>query len=127
MHMLCRRTRLQPKAGSQRISRNCSTTDTDKLKDSGHGVCVWLQPESQGDWLFTVGGGRLRLIKSTIGSKVPSSAYTRRPDEISTDENSSKSWPEQIPARGGGGGGDGGGRRRRLWERRGGRNLRVGG
>ncbi|KZV54006.1 hypothetical protein F511_41161 [Dorcoceras hygrometricum] len=32
-----------------------------------------------------VGGGRLRLIKSTTGSKVPSSACTRRPDEISTD------------------------------------------
>ncbi|KZV47803.1 exportin 1 [Dorcoceras hygrometricum] len=87
---------------------------------------AWLQPESQEDWLFTVGGGRLRLIKSTTGSKVPSSACTRRPDEISTDGNSSKNWPEQIPARGGGGG-DGGGRRLRLWERRGGRNLRVGG
>ncbi|KZV38557.1 hypothetical protein F511_27582 [Dorcoceras hygrometricum] len=73
---------------------------------------AWLQPESQGDWLFTVGGGRLRLIKSTTGSKVPSSACTRRPDEISTNENSSKSWPEQIPARGGVG--DGGGRRRRC-------------
>ncbi|KZV57795.1 hypothetical protein F511_27365 [Dorcoceras hygrometricum] len=59
------------------------------------------------------GGGRLRLIKSTTGIKVPSSACTRRPDEISTDGNSSKSWPEQIPARGGGGG-DGGGRRRRY-------------
>ncbi|KZV21096.1 hypothetical protein F511_33226 [Dorcoceras hygrometricum] len=89
------------------------------LKPAG----AWLQPESHGDWLFTVGGGRLRLIKSTNGSKVPSSACTRRPDEISTDGNSSKSWPEQIPARGGG---DGGGRRRRLWERSGGRNLRVG-
>ncbi|KZV33776.1 von Willebrand factor, type A domain containing protein [Dorcoceras hygrometricum] len=65
---------------------------------------AWLQPESQGDWLFTVGGGILRLIKSTTGSKVPSSACTRRPDEIITDGNSSKNWPEQIPARGGGGG-----------------------
>ncbi|KZV28958.1 cleavage stimulation factor subunit 2-like [Dorcoceras hygrometricum] len=62
---------------------------------------AWLQPESQGDWLFTVGGGRLRLIKSTTGSKVPLSACTKRPDEISTDGNSSKSWAEQIPARGG--------------------------
>ncbi|KZV21026.1 hypothetical protein F511_28248 [Dorcoceras hygrometricum] len=102
------------------------TADCKKLKESRLEVCAWLQPESQGDWLFTVGGGRLRLIKSTTGSKVPSSAYTRRPDEISTDGNSSKSWPEQIPVRGGGGG-DGGGRRRRIWERRGGRNLRVGG
>ncbi|KZV35550.1 triacylglycerol lipase [Dorcoceras hygrometricum] len=48
------------------------------------------------------------------GSKVHSSACTIRPDEISTDGNSSKSWPEQIPARGGGGGGGGGGRPRRL-------------
>ncbi|KZV36939.1 hypothetical protein F511_25764 [Dorcoceras hygrometricum] len=44
----------------------------------------------------TVGGGRLRLIKSTTGSKVPSSACTRRPDEISTDGNSSSRWPEQV-------------------------------
>ncbi|KZV29315.1 sucrose synthase [Dorcoceras hygrometricum] len=91
------------------VSRRCSGS-------------TWLQPESQGDWLFTVGGGRLRLIKSTTGRKVPSSACNRRPDEISTDGNSLKSWPEQIPARGGGGDGDGGGRRwPRLWERRGGR------
>ncbi|KZV18591.1 hypothetical protein F511_15664 [Dorcoceras hygrometricum] len=46
--------------------------------------------------LQTVGGGRLRLIKSTTGSKVPSSACTRRPDEISTDGNSSSRWPEQV-------------------------------
>ncbi|KZV16696.1 hypothetical protein F511_28484 [Dorcoceras hygrometricum] len=31
----------------------------------------WLQPESQGDWLFTVGGGRLRLIRSTTGFDLP--------------------------------------------------------
>ncbi|KZV48044.1 hypothetical protein F511_26455 [Dorcoceras hygrometricum] len=29
--------------------------------------CAWLQPESQGDWLFTVGGGRLRLISKAGG------------------------------------------------------------
>ncbi|KZV19670.1 rab GTPase-activating protein 1-like [Dorcoceras hygrometricum] len=46
--------------------------------------------------LQTVGGGRLRLIKSTTGSKVPSSAYTIRPDEISTDGNSSSRWPKQV-------------------------------
>ncbi|KZV38370.1 hypothetical protein F511_19891 [Dorcoceras hygrometricum] len=74
--------------------------------------CAWLRPVSRGNRHFTVGGGRLRLIESTTGSKVPSSACTRRPDEISTNGNSSKSWPEQIPARGGGG--DGGGRRRRC-------------
>ncbi|KZV33498.1 hypothetical protein F511_37309 [Dorcoceras hygrometricum] len=83
----------------------------------GAGKRAWLRPVSRGNRHFTVGGGRLRLIRSTTGSKVPSSACTRRPDEISTDVNSSKSWPEQIPARGGG---DGGGRRRRLWERKGG-------
>ncbi|KZV30690.1 hypothetical protein F511_19483 [Dorcoceras hygrometricum] len=76
---------------------------------------------SRGNRHFTVGDGRLRLIRSTTGSKFPSSACTRRPDEISTNGNSSKSWPEQIPARGGGGGG--GGRRRRLWERRRGREI----
>ncbi|KZV18981.1 hypothetical protein F511_16973 [Dorcoceras hygrometricum] len=32
---------------------------------------AWLQPESQGDWLFTVGGGRLRLIRSTTGFDLP--------------------------------------------------------
>ncbi|KZV16677.1 hypothetical protein F511_41799 [Dorcoceras hygrometricum] len=56
------------------------------------------------------GGGRLRLIRSTTGSKVPSSACTIRPDEISTDGFSSSSRPEQIPATQGG---DGGGTRRR--------------
>ncbi|KZV28949.1 poly(rC)-binding protein 3-like [Dorcoceras hygrometricum] len=70
----------------------------------------WRLPESQGDWLFMVGGGRISLIRSTIGSKVPSSACTRRPDEINTDGNSSKSWSEQIPAKLGGGGG--------AWNRR---------
>ncbi|KZV34502.1 hypothetical protein F511_14702 [Dorcoceras hygrometricum] len=60
---------------------------------------AWLQPESQGDWLFTVGGGRLRLIRSTTGTETPSSACTRKPDEIRTDENSLKSRPKQIPAR----------------------------
>ncbi|KZV51453.1 hypothetical protein F511_25033 [Dorcoceras hygrometricum] len=79
------------------------SSDTTVGNGGGSRSRAWLQPESQGDWLFTVGGGRLRLIKSTTGSKVPSSACTRRPDEISTDGNSSKSWPQQIPARGGGG------------------------
>ncbi|KZV52305.1 hypothetical protein F511_36499 [Dorcoceras hygrometricum] len=46
--------------------------------------------------LQTVGGGRLRLIKSTTRSKVPSSACTRRLDEISTDGNSSSRWSEQV-------------------------------
>ncbi|KZV38623.1 hypothetical protein F511_01175 [Dorcoceras hygrometricum] len=46
--------------------------------------------------LQTVGGGRLRLIKSTTGRETPSSACTRRPDEINADGSSSKSWPEQL-------------------------------
>ncbi|KZV20924.1 hypothetical protein F511_08838 [Dorcoceras hygrometricum] len=33
------------------------------------------------------------------GSETPSSACTRRPDEISADGFSSSSWPEQFPAR----------------------------
>ncbi|KZV17476.1 hypothetical protein F511_12582 [Dorcoceras hygrometricum] len=41
-----------------------------------------------------------------IGRETPSSACTRRPDEISADGFSSSSWPEQIPAKQGGGGGD---------------------
>ncbi|KZV52320.1 dystroglycan-like [Dorcoceras hygrometricum] len=68
-----------------------------KIEQSGvsRGVTLlatgaWLQPESQGDWLFTVGGGRLRLIRSTTGRETHSSACTRRPDEISTDGFSSK-------------------------------------
>ncbi|KZV40604.1 hypothetical protein F511_30752 [Dorcoceras hygrometricum] len=44
-------------------------------------------------------------IRSTIRRKTPSSACTRRPDEISADGFSSLSWPEQIPAKQGGGGG----------------------
>ncbi|KZV30401.1 splicing factor 3B subunit 1-like [Dorcoceras hygrometricum] len=85
---------------------------------------AWLRPASRGKRHFTVGGGRLSLIKSTIGCKVPSSACTRRPDEINTDENSSKSWPEQIPTREGDGGvvaddggfgGGGGGRNFGSW------------
>ncbi|KZV43914.1 hypothetical protein F511_33710 [Dorcoceras hygrometricum] len=42
------------------------------------------------------GDDRLRLIKYTTGSKVPSSACTKRPDEISMDENSSSRWLEQV-------------------------------
>ncbi|KZV31946.1 Retrotransposon protein [Dorcoceras hygrometricum] len=52
------------------------------------------------------GNGRIKLGRetSTTGRDTPSSACTRRPDEIGTDGNSSKSWPEQIPARGDGDG-----------------------
>ncbi|KZV18731.1 hypothetical protein F511_36465 [Dorcoceras hygrometricum] len=37
------------------------------------------------------------------GYETPSSACTRRPDEISADGFSSSSWPEKIPANSGGG------------------------
>ncbi|KZV16698.1 hypothetical protein F511_28486 [Dorcoceras hygrometricum] len=44
--------------------------------------------------------------RSTTGYETPSSACTRRPDEIGADGFSSSSWSEQIPAtRSGGGGG----------------------
>ncbi|KZV36850.1 zinc finger family protein [Dorcoceras hygrometricum] len=45
--------------------------------------------------LQTVGGGR-SSIRSMTGIKTPSSACTRRPDEFSTDENTSARWPEQV-------------------------------
>ncbi|KZV16873.1 putative disease resistance protein [Dorcoceras hygrometricum] len=64
---------------------------------------AWLRPVSRGNWHFTVGGGRLRLIKSTTGIKVPSSAFTRRPDEIITDGNSSKWDRNKSDQRAGGG------------------------
>ncbi|KZV16901.1 hypothetical protein F511_35311 [Dorcoceras hygrometricum] len=94
------------------IRRNLSppTVKSQSPCDSGWSQAPRRQQESQGDWLFTVDGDRIRLIRSMTGSKVPSSACTTRPDEISTDGNSSKSWPEQIPARQGGGGG--------TWNRR---------
>ncbi|KZV31240.1 hypothetical protein F511_36453 [Dorcoceras hygrometricum] len=43
------------------------------------------------------------------GYETPSSACTRRPDEIGADGFSSSSWPEPFPAVQGGGGGGGGG------------------
>ncbi|KZV22413.1 hypothetical protein F511_22818 [Dorcoceras hygrometricum] len=43
MQVLCMRTRLQPKTGSQRISKNCSTTETNQLDNSGHGVSTKSQ------------------------------------------------------------------------------------
>ncbi|KZV18215.1 hypothetical protein F511_23994 [Dorcoceras hygrometricum] len=46
---------------------------------------------------FTRGSSSIySSIRSTTGRETPSSACTRRPDEISTDGNSSKSWPEQV-------------------------------
>ncbi|KZV57329.1 hypothetical protein F511_36003 [Dorcoceras hygrometricum] len=62
---------------------------------------------------------RLVAIRSTTGRETPSSACTRRPDEISKDGFSSKSWPEQLrrgaaaAACGWHGGGGGGGLERR--------------
>ncbi|KZT76369.1 hypothetical protein F511_46606 [Dorcoceras hygrometricum] len=53
-------------------------------------------------------------IRSTTGYETPSSAYSRRPDEISVDGFSSSSWPEQFPVTQGGGSGGTRRRRRRL-------------
>ncbi|KZV41688.1 Leucine Rich Repeat family protein [Dorcoceras hygrometricum] len=46
-------------------------------------------------------------IRSTTRCETPSSACTRRPDEIGADGFSSSSWPEQFSATQGGGGGGG--------------------
>ncbi|KZV13528.1 Cyclin, A/B/D/E domain containing protein [Dorcoceras hygrometricum] len=42
--------------------------------------------------------------KSTTGDGIPSSACTRRPNEIGMDGLSLKDWPEKLPANGGGDG-----------------------
>ncbi|KZV45291.1 hypothetical protein F511_06809 [Dorcoceras hygrometricum] len=52
--------------------------------------------------LQTIGGGR-SSIRSTTGSKNPSSACTRRTEEFDTDGITSARWPEQVRRRGGGG------------------------
>ncbi|KZV36933.1 laccase-12-like [Dorcoceras hygrometricum] len=74
---------------------------------------AWLRPVSRGNRHFTVGGGRLRqsgprpegrLLRQSTLEGLTRSART----------DSSKSWPEQIPARGGGA------RRRYKGEERGG-------
>ncbi|KZV23892.1 hypothetical protein F511_18017 [Dorcoceras hygrometricum] len=36
------RTRLQPNTGSQNDLKNCSTIATDRLNNSGHGVCEYM-------------------------------------------------------------------------------------
>ncbi|KZV49607.1 hypothetical protein F511_24424 [Dorcoceras hygrometricum] len=61
-------------------------------------LSAWLRPVSRGNRHFTVGGGRLRQ-SGPRGNETPSSACTRKPDEIGADGFSSSSWPEQIPAR----------------------------
>ncbi|KZV55454.1 BTB/POZ domain-containing protein-like [Dorcoceras hygrometricum] len=43
--------------------------------------------------------------RSMTGCKTPSSAFTRRPDEIGADGFSSKSWLERFSGEEGGGGG----------------------
>ncbi|KZV26678.1 hypothetical protein F511_33100 [Dorcoceras hygrometricum] len=59
------------------------------------------------------------------GDGIPSSACTRRTDEIGADGLSSKDWPEQLPANGGDGG-DLRRRRRRLLREGRGRFLALG-
>ncbi|KZV48087.1 beta-galactosidase 6-like [Dorcoceras hygrometricum] len=68
---------------------------------------AWLQPNSQGIWLFKVGGGRPSLIRFTTGNTTPSSACTRRIDEFGTNGISLTRRTEQVRSRrrsGGGGG-----------------------
>ncbi|KZV44992.1 hypothetical protein F511_28897 [Dorcoceras hygrometricum] len=73
-----------------------------------------LVPGSNRDYNNPALLGRLRYftpIRSTTRSETPSSGYTRSPDEISTNELCTSSWPETIfqaktaAARGGDGGG----------------------
>ncbi|KZV45384.1 hypothetical protein F511_05548 [Dorcoceras hygrometricum] len=68
---------------------------------------AWLQSDSQGIWIFKVGGGRSSLIRSTTGNTTPSSACTRRRDEFGTNGISSTQRLEQVRSRrwrhGGGG------------------------
>ncbi|KZV17624.1 hypothetical protein F511_16980 [Dorcoceras hygrometricum] len=59
--------------------------------------CWRLAPGSNRNYKKT--GAVDSSIRSMIGRETLSSACTRRPDEISTDGNSSKSRPEQIPTR----------------------------
>ncbi|KZV27171.1 hypothetical protein F511_24981 [Dorcoceras hygrometricum] len=71
---------------------------------------------------------KISPIRSTTKNETPSSACTRRTDEIFNNGFSSSNWPETIFRRrraaaavahgGGGGGGGARGRRRRLVERR---------
>ncbi|KZV53706.1 hypothetical protein F511_38116 [Dorcoceras hygrometricum] len=42
---------------------------------------------------------QITSIRSTTGYETPSSACTRRSDEIGADGFSSKDWPEQFPAK----------------------------
>ncbi|KZV44862.1 hypothetical protein F511_17278 [Dorcoceras hygrometricum] len=64
-------------------------------------------------WIKSIEAAVDSSIRSTTGRETPSSACTRRPDEISVEGFSSKSWPEQLrrgaaaAARGGHGGGGG--------------------
>ncbi|KZV48566.1 hypothetical protein F511_32102 [Dorcoceras hygrometricum] len=73
-------------------------------------------------WLFTVGGGRSSLIRSTTRNTVPSSACTRRPYEFGTNGISSTRRSEQVRSRRHGGDGDGGAAVEavavRFWEER---------
>ncbi|KZV27956.1 zinc transporter 8-like [Dorcoceras hygrometricum] len=48
----------------------------------GRSGSAWLQPNSQGIWLFKVGGARSSLIRPMTGSTSPSSVCSRRADEF---------------------------------------------
>ncbi|KZV33386.1 hypothetical protein F511_12947 [Dorcoceras hygrometricum] len=59
----------------------------------------WLRSVSRGNRNFTVGGGRLRQSGPRPETISLLSACTRRLMDFITNGFSSKSWPEQIPAR----------------------------
>ncbi|KZV27994.1 hypothetical protein F511_27320 [Dorcoceras hygrometricum] len=60
---------------------------------------AWLRPVSRGNRHFTVGGGRLRQSGPRPETISLRSSCTRRVMDFITNGFSSKSWPEQIPAR----------------------------
>ncbi|KZV25543.1 hypothetical protein F511_18869 [Dorcoceras hygrometricum] len=101
--------------GTSRVARDLITMHTSRRSNSDI-KCVTRAFRQLPCWRLAPGSNRNykktgsswyaavdSSIRSTTGRETPPSACTRRPDEISTDGNSSKIWPEQIPARGGGG------------------------
>ncbi|KZV17922.1 TMV resistance protein N-like [Dorcoceras hygrometricum] len=73
--------------------------DLDALEPIVHLPEQWFQS------LKLCASAQTTSIRSMTGYETPSSACTRRSDEIGADGFSSSSWPEQIMAAQGGGGG----------------------
>ncbi|KZV55988.1 hypothetical protein F511_12046 [Dorcoceras hygrometricum] len=79
-----------------------------QLNNSGHGVCEYMgathssqhtAPDAKHSSTCCCTTHEAAVdssIRSTTGRETPSSACTRRPDEINTDGNSSSRWPEQV-------------------------------